>query len=88
MGGGVGGVAAALRATTLQGISRNIKVCITEETDWIGGQMTAQGLDLSVTPYDPDIHYARTRNRLFGLADVTEGRDNPGALRFGLAPQR
>jgi hypothetical protein len=48
VGGGIGGVAAALRATddswNKHGNHKNIKVCLTEETDWIGGQMTAQGV--------------------------------------------
>jgi hypothetical protein len=38
-GGGMGGIAAAIRASQM-----GMKVCITEETDWIGGQMTAQGV--------------------------------------------
>ncbi|MBS1954636.1 MAG: FAD-dependent oxidoreductase [Cyanobacteria bacterium SZAS-4] len=42
VGGGTGGVAAALSATKSQ--HGSIKVCMTEETDWIGGQMTAQGV--------------------------------------------
>jgi hypothetical protein len=41
-GGGTGGVAAALAATRL-----GIKTCVTEETDWVGGQLTAQGLNAS-----------------------------------------
>jgi hypothetical protein len=40
-GGGVGGVAAALRLT--KGGDK-IQVCLTEETEWLGGQMTAQGV--------------------------------------------
>ncbi|HEY9773413.1 MAG TPA: FAD-dependent oxidoreductase [Planktothrix sp.] len=43
-GGGMGGVAAALAATDQSGERKQIKVCLTEETDWIGGQMTAQGV--------------------------------------------
>ena len=38
VGGGLGGVAAALAATR-----RGFKVLLTEETDWIGGQLTAEG---------------------------------------------
>ncbi len=38
-GGGMGGIAAAIRAA-----KRGVKVCVTEETSWIGGQMTAQGV--------------------------------------------
>lgn len=38
-GGGIGGVAAALQA-----LKAGMRVCLTEETDWLGGQMTAQGV--------------------------------------------
>lgn len=38
-GGGMGGLAAALSACKLSN-----KVCLTEETDWLGGQMTSQGV--------------------------------------------
>jgi hypothetical protein len=39
VGGGTGGVAAALAA-----VRRGRRVCLIEETDWLGGQMTAQGV--------------------------------------------
>ena len=39
VGGGTGGVAAALAAAR-----RGRQVCLTEETDWLGGQLTAQGV--------------------------------------------
>lgn len=38
-GGGMGGIAAALRAA-----EAGLKVAVTEETDWLGGQMTSQGV--------------------------------------------
>lgn len=38
-GGGLGGIAAAIRAA-----QTGASVCITEETDWPGGQATAQGV--------------------------------------------
>ncbi len=38
-GGGTGGVAAALAAAR-----RGRRVCLIEETDWLGGQLTAQGV--------------------------------------------
>jgi glycine/D-amino acid oxidase-like deaminating enzyme len=38
-GGGTGGVAAALAAAR-----RGRKVALVEETDWLGGQMTSQGV--------------------------------------------
>lgn len=39
IGGSLGGVAAALRAAAM-----GAQVCLLEETDWIGGQLTAQGV--------------------------------------------
>jgi hypothetical protein len=39
IGGGMGGIAAALRC-----LEEGVTVCLTEETDWIGGQATAQGV--------------------------------------------
>ncbi len=39
VGGGTGGVAAALAA-----VRRGRRVCLVEETDWLGGQLTAQGV--------------------------------------------
>jgi hypothetical protein len=41
VGGGVGGVAAALASA-----AAGLKVCITEETDWLGGQMSSQGISV------------------------------------------
>ena len=38
-GGGMGGIAAAIRAA-----QSGVTVCLSEETEWIGGQMTAQGV--------------------------------------------
>ena len=46
LGGGTGGVAAALAAT-----SRRKKVIIVEETDWLGGQLTAQGVPPDEHPW-------------------------------------
>ena len=45
VGGGTGGIAAALAAARA-GSAREAggwRVCLLEETDWIGGQLTAQG---------------------------------------------
>jgi hypothetical protein len=39
VGGGMGGVSAALAAAR-----RGKKVCLVEETDWLGGQITSQGV--------------------------------------------
>jgi len=46
-GGGMGGVAAALAATR-----RGRTVCLLEESDWLGGQMTSQG----VAALDEHVH--------------------------------
>lgn len=43
VGGGTGGIAAAIAASQGQGL----KICLTEETDWLGGQMTAQGVPIT-----------------------------------------
>lgn len=46
VGGGLGGVAAALAALKL-----GKRVILTEETDWLGGQMTAQGVPPDEHPW-------------------------------------
>ena len=45
-GGGLGGCAAALGA-----LRNGLKVILTEETDWIGGQITAQGVPPDENPW-------------------------------------
>ena len=45
-GGGVGGCAAALAA-----LRNNLRVILTEETDWIGGQLTQQGVPPDEHPW-------------------------------------
>ncbi len=85
-GGGMGGCAAALAA-----IRNGLTVVMTEETDWIGGQMTSQGVP-------PDEHrwieeqgatslYRELRNRIrdyyrnnYPLTDEARGTEllNPG----------
>jgi hypothetical protein len=46
IGGGLGGVAAALSAA-----EAGLAVVLTEETDWLGGQATAQGVPLDEHPW-------------------------------------
>ncbi|MDQ3660753.1 MAG: FAD-dependent oxidoreductase, partial [Actinomycetota bacterium] len=46
IGGGAGGVSAALTAARL-----GRRVILTEETDWIGGQLTAQGVPPDEHPW-------------------------------------
>lgn len=48
VGGSMGGVAAVLRATNIS----NLSIVLTEETDWLGGQMTSQG----VSAFDENHH--------------------------------
>lgn len=47
VGGGLGGVAAAYeasRAKDKKNMESHLKVCLIEETDWLGGQITSQGV--------------------------------------------
>ncbi len=55
IGGSLGGVAAALSAAR-----RGHTVILTEETDWIGGQATTQGIPLDEHPWSE--RYGRTRS--------------------------
>ena len=50
VGGGMGGVAGAWAAAR-----RGHRVCLLEETDWIGGQMTGQG----ISALDEHLHIER-----------------------------
>jgi hypothetical protein len=64
VGGGTGGVAAAL-AVARHGRT----VCLTEETDWIGGQLTAQGVSAldehdHIETFGGTASYYRLRNAL------------------------
>ena len=83
VGGGTGGVAAALAAAR-----RGRRVCLTEETDWLGGQLTAQGVsaldehDLIEQFGGTASYYAlrqaiRAHYGALGLADPERG--NPGS---------
>ena len=79
VGGGTGGVAAAL---ALARAGRT--VCLTEETDWIGGQLTAQG----VSALDEHEHieaFGGTR-AYYGLRDAIRARYR--ALSPALAAER
>lgn len=59
VGGGLGGVAAALAAARL-----GHRVVLTEVTDWLGGQLTAQAVP-------PDEHpWIETANTAAGYADL------------------
>ncbi|WP_116946786.1 FAD-dependent oxidoreductase [Jiangella endophytica] len=63
VGGGLGGVAAALTAASL-----GLRVVLTEETDWLGGQLTAQSVPSDEHPWIETPHisagYADLRTRI------------------------
>jgi len=62
-GGGLGGVSAALTAASL-----GATVILVEELDWLGGQLTAQGIPLDEYPWNETVVFSRTyaefRNRI------------------------
>jgi len=63
LGGGLGGIAAALTAARL-----GHNVVLTEETDWLGGQLTAQAVPSDEHPWIETAHisptYAELRSRV------------------------
>jgi hypothetical protein len=64
VGGGTGGAAAALAAA-----SQGLDVCLTEETDWLGGQFSAQGVSAldehdHIEQFGGTARYYDFRNRL------------------------
>lgn len=61
-GGGLGGCAAALAA-----LKNNLRVILTEETDWIGGQLTQQGVPPDEHPWI-ETHGATQLYRHFRIA--------------------
>lgn len=56
VGGGTGGIAAALAAARA-----GRTVCLLEETDWIGGQLTAQGVS-ALDEHEHIEHFGGTRS--------------------------
>ena len=75
MGGGLSGV-----ATAYEGLLAGRTVCLTEITDWLGGQISAQGtsaLDERPTQRDKQFYsrgYSELRNRI----ERKYGKLNPG----------
>jgi glycine/D-amino acid oxidase-like deaminating enzyme len=59
VGGGLGGVAGALAALRL-----DRRVVLTEETDWIGGQLTAQAVPPDEHPWIEDLGCTASYRRL------------------------
>jgi hypothetical protein len=75
VGGGAGGVGATLGAART-----GAKVCVTEETDWLGGQFTAQGLNASdENQYIEDVGSTKTFQKFRALIRAPYGgKANPG----------
>lgn len=87
IGGGLGGVAASLRV-----LEAGYTVCLTEQTDWLGGQATAQGVSALDEPRlieqaGGTRHYYRFRE---GIRDYyfTRGLVNASAVRERFNPGR
>jgi hypothetical protein len=59
VGGGMGGVAAALAA-----LRRGCTVLLTEETDWLGGQLTSQGVPPDEHPWIEQFGATRSYRKL------------------------
>lgn len=83
VGGGTGGVAAALAAAR-----RGRQVCLLEETDWLGGQLTAQGISAldeheHIERFGGTASYYALREKLrshyLELAGSSDPAFNPGA---------
>jgi NADPH-dependent 2,4-dienoyl-CoA reductase/sulfur reductase-like enzyme len=74
IGGSLGGIAAALAAARM-----GRKVIVTEETAWIGGQATVQGIPLDEHPWIE--RYGRTQS----YADFREGVRAYDTFYFGEA---
>src|SRR5687768_15477046 len=81
VGGGLGGCAAALAAARL-----GKRVILTEETDWLGGQLTAQAVPPDEHPWIEEVGCTPAFRRLRdGIRDyyrrhyplIQEARDNP-----------
>ena len=79
VGGGLGGVAAAIAAT-----ARGARVILTEELDWLGGQLTTQAAPPDEHPwierYGATDSYRRLRSAI-RASFLTQGRPSAAALR-------
>ncbi|MDB4945458.1 MAG: Endoglucanase [Labilithrix sp.] len=75
VGGGTGGMAAGIAAARV-----GMDTCVTEETDWVGGQLTAQGLNASDdSRFTDTIGATRTYQKLRTTMRARYGgRANPG----------
>ncbi|MET3697572.1 FAD dependent oxidoreductase [Bacillus oleivorans] len=79
IGGGLGGIAAALSAC-----NHGLRVILTEETDWIGGQVTAQGVPPDEHPWIEEFgctrRYRDYRNRVRETYERMMSYEKPNQL--------
>ena len=75
VGGGTGGVAAALAASTM-----GLSVILTEETDWVGGQLTAQAVPPDEHPWI-EMFGCTARYRIF-RSRVRRAMDGPKPMQM------
>lgn len=83
VGGGTGGVAAALAAAR-----RGRSVCLIEETDWLGGQLTSQGVAAldehdEIERFGGTASYYELRRLIRAHYEQLSGRDHGSALNPG-----
>lgn len=71
VGGGLGGCAAAFTAVQL-----GASVIMTEETDWLGGQLTAQGVPPDEHPWIEEFGCTRTYRRIRDAIRARYRREN------------
>ncbi len=79
VGGGTGGVAAALAAAR-----RGRRVCLIEETDWIGGQLTQQGVS-ALDEHEHIESFGGTRS-YYRLRSMLRDHYRPAAGEAGRRP--
>lgn len=84
IGGGMGGVAAALAV-----LEAGYRVILSEETDWLGGQMTAQGVSALdehkyIETFSPTRSYRELRQRVRQY--YQERYDLPALMPDGVTP--
>ncbi len=75
-GGSLASLAAAISAANS---TFNVRVCLLEQTDWVGGQLTSGGVpavDFGPTNREPD-------NIVGAFADFLWGRNMPGDTNLG-----
>jgi len=78
-GGGMGGVAAALAAAR-----RGCRTCLVEETDWLGGQLSAQGV--SALDEHEHIESVGGTASYYALREALRDHYRPGAGAAGRRP--